>query len=294
MPEPIPSSPAGLVTRFAPSPTGDLHLGHAASALDAWRRARVSGGRFLLRIEDIDPIRCRPEHTEALLADLTWLGLNWDAEPLRQSQRLALYAACLSDLKRRGLLYPCFCSRTDIAREIAAAAAAPHDPDGGPIYPGTCRLRSSAERAARIEAGAPHAWRLDMAAALATAPPLFFHDERQGHIRADPARFGDVVLGRRDVPASYHLCVTHDDAAQAVTLVTRAEDLLSATHLHRLLQHLFAWPIPAYAHHQLLRDETGRKLSKRDGALSIRALRDAGWQPADVLSQAAAALRLTV
>jgi glutamyl-Q tRNA(Asp) synthetase len=289
MPEPSPPVKAGPITRFAPSPTGYLHAGHAAAALYAWRRARAGGGRFLLRMEDIDPARCRPAYAEALVDDLKWLGLTWDGEVMFQSRRLPLYAESLATLDRSGLLYPCFCSRADIMREAAATPAAT-DPDGAPLYPGTCRRLSPTERTARIESGTPHAWRLDMAAALADAPPLAFHDERAGDITANPACFGDVVLGRRDVPASYHLCVTHDDAAQGITLVTRGEDLLPATHLHRLLQHLFGWPVPAYAHHRLLRDATGRKLSKRDGDLSLRAMREAGWSPADVLSRAAAVL----
>jgi glutamyl-Q tRNA(Asp) synthetase len=279
-------SATGPVTRFAPSPTGYLHLGHAAAALNAWRRARAAGGRFLLRIEDIDPVRCRADYTEALAEDLAWLGIDWDGEVLRQSARLPLYAASLAVLERRGLLYPCFCSRADIRREVAASASAPHGPDGAPLYPGTCRSLPPADRTARIAAGAPHAWRLNMGAALAGAPPLWFRDEHRGEVRAAPERFGDVVLGRRDAPASYHLCVTHDDAAQGVTLVTRGDDLLWATDLHRLLQHVFGWPVPAYAHHPLLRDAGGQKLSKRDGAATLRALREAGVSAAAVIALA--------
>ena len=271
-----------IVTRFAPSPTGHLHLGHAHSALFAWRKAREAGGRFLLRIEDIDPVRCRPEFTEAILEDLAWLGLDWDGEVRVQSAHLPDYRKALDALSARGLLYPCFCTRADIAREIAASASAPHGPDG-PLYPGTCRRLSGDERAARIARGEAHALRLDMAAALATLDePLTFHEEQEGRLRCDPAQFGDAVLARKDVPASYHLCVTHDDALQGVTLVTRGEDLKPATHLHRLLQHLMGWPEPAYAHHPLITDASGRRLAKRDRAATLRDLRAAGRSPAEV------------
>ena len=259
-----------IVTRFAPSPTGYLHVGHAYSALLAWRRARAAGGRFLLRLEDIDPVRCRPEFATAILEDLAWFGLDWDGPVRVQSEHLGDYAAVLDSLRARGLIYPCFCSRTDIQRRVIAAA--PHGPDGGPVYPGTCRSMSEAERAAR--ANQPHALRLDMARAL--IPGLTFEEEGEGIIVADPARFGDVVLARKDTPTSYHLCVTHDDALQAVSLVTRGEDLQQATHLHRLLQALMGWPTPVYAHHQLLTDAVGRRLAKRDKAVTLRELRAAG------------------
>ncbi|MBR0671256.1 tRNA glutamyl-Q(34) synthetase GluQRS [Neoroseomonas soli] len=268
-----------IVTRFAPSPTGHLHLGHAHSAIFAWRKAREAAGRFLLRIEDIDPVRCRPDFAAAILEDLAWLGLDWDGEVRVQSAHLPDYRAALDALSARGLLYPCFCTRADIAREIAASASAPHGPDG-PLYPGTCRRLSAGERAARIARGEPHALRLDMAAALATlGGPLTFHEEGEGRLRCDPAQFGDAVLARKDVPASYHLCVTHDDALQGVTLVTRGEDLKPATDLHRLLQHLMGWPEPRYAHHGLLTDASGRRLAKRDRAATLREMRAAGTTP---------------
>ena len=267
-----------ITTRFAPSPTGLLHLGHAASALTAWRRARQAGGRFLLRIEDIDPTRCRPEFADAILEDLAWLGLDWDGEVRVQSHHLPDYRAALDALAGRGLLYPCFCTRAAIAREIAAAPAAPHGPDG-PLYPGTCRALSAAERAARIAAGAPYALRMDMARAAAEAGTLRWHEEAAGWCAADPTRFGDVVLGRKEVPASYHLCVTHDDAAQGVNLVTRGADLQPATALHRLLQARFGWPAPRYARHPVLTGPDGRRLAKRDGAASLRAMRAAGMRP---------------
>jgi glutamyl-Q tRNA(Asp) synthetase len=276
---------ATIVTRFAPSPTGLLHLGHAHAALTAWRAAREAGGRFLLRIEDIDPTRCRPHFTDAILKDLAWLGLDWDGPVRVQSHHLPEYRRTLDALASRGLLYPCFCTRGDIAREIAASAAAPHGPDGA-LYPGTCRRLSADQRAARIASGEPHALRLDMAAAIATLDaPLTFREHGQ-RLVCDPARFGDAVLARKDIPASYHLCVTHDDALQGVTLVTRGEDLLPATDLHRLLQQLMGWPAPDYAHHALLTDAEGRRLAKRDRAATIRDLREAGASPADVRKRA--------
>jgi glutamyl-Q tRNA(Asp) synthetase len=278
-----------IVTRFAPSPTFYLHEGHAYAATIAWHRARQSkqpGSRFLLRLEDIDSTRCRPAFSTAIEEDLRWLGLDWDGPILRQSERLPLYRACLDRLAQRGLIYPCFCSRADISREIAAAASAPHTPDGAALYPGTCRQLSHSERNRRITEGAPHAWRLDMRMALSDCPPLFFTEEKDGDIAADPTMFGDVILARRDMPASYHLCVTCDDAAQGVTLVTRGEDLRPATHLHRLLQHLLGWPTPRYAHHPLLSGPDGKRLAKRDGALTLRALRAAGVQAEDIRKKA--------
>lgn len=277
-----------IITRFAPSPTGHLHLGHAHSAIFAWRRAREAGGRFLLRIEDIDPVRCRPEFTDAILEDLAWLGLDWDSEVRVQSAHLPEYRRALDALAVRGLLYPCFCTRADIAREIAASAAAPHGPDGV-LYPGTCRRLSADERAARVAGGEAHALRLDMAAAVATLRAPLTFEEGGSRVACDPAQFGDAVLARKDVPASYHLCVTHDDALQGVTLVTRGEDLRPATHLHRLLQQLIGWPEPRYAHHGLLTDAAGRRLAKRDRAATIRAMRTAGLSPADVRGQAGGA-----
>ena len=274
-----------VVTRFAPSPTGYLHLGHVHAAVRAFRAARAAGGRFLVRMEDIDPQRCRPAFAAAALEDLGWLGLAWDGEVRVQSAHMAEYRAVLAALAARGLLYPCFCSRAEIAREVAAAGAAPHGAEG-PLYPGTCRGLSDAARQARIARGDPHAWRLDMGLARAGAPALGFHEQNEGWVSADPGRFGDVVLGRRDVPASYHLCVTHDDALQGVTLVTRAEDLKPATHLHVLLQHLMGWPTPHYAHHSLLAGADGVRFSKRDGALAIRELRARGATPAELLAMA--------
>ena len=274
-----------ITTRFAPSPTGYLHLGHALAAATAWRRARAAGGRFLLRLEDIDPARCRADYARAILEDLRWLGMDWDGPVRVQSRHLAEYRAALDALAARGLLYPCFCTRADIAREIAAAGSAPHGPDG-PLYPGTCRALTGGERAARMASGTPFAWRLNMARALeAVRLPLSFEEEGEGRIPCNPAQFGDAVLGRKDVPASYHLCVTHDDALQGVTLVTRALDLKPATHLHRLLQARHGWPAPRYAHHRLLTDESGRRLAKRDRAATLRDLRAQGFSPAEVLAR---------
>jgi glutamyl-Q tRNA(Asp) synthetase len=275
-----------VTTRFAPSPTGFLHLGHAHSALFGWRLAREAGGRFLLRIEDIDPGRCRPEFAEALQEDLAWLGLDWDGEVRVQSRHLPEYGQALDRLAARGLLYPCFCTRAEIAREVAAAASAPHGPDG-PLYPGTCRRLTPEQRAERIARGEPHALRLDMARALALIPPgLSFCERGRGRLACDPARFGDAVLARKDAPCSYHLCVTHDDALQGVTLVTRGEDLLPATDLHRLLQSLMSWPEPEYAHHPLLTDASGRRLAKRDRAATLRDLRASGSSPTELRARA--------
>ena len=266
----------GIVTRFAPSPTGYLHLGHAYSALVAWQAARAAGGRFLLRIEDIDTARCRPEFTEAIMEDLAWLGLDWDGPVRVQSRHFDDYAATLDALRGRGLLYPCFCTRAEIA------TAAPHGPELP--YPGTCKRLPEGLSASRIAAGAPHAWRLHMDRAAAGRPLSFSeHGQRRA---CDPMPSGDVVLARKDTPASYHLCVTHDDAAQGVTLVTRGEDLLSVTAIHRLLQNLMGWPEPGYAHHPLLLDAAGQRLAKRQGAPAIRALRQAGLLPAEVRAKA--------
>ena len=263
-----------FTTRFAPSPTGYLHLGHAHAALFAWRQARAARGRFLLRLEDIDPGRCRPEYADAIIEDLTWLGLDWDGEVRVQSEHLPEYRAALDTLDGMGLLYPCFCTRAD----IAASATAPHGPDG-PIYPGTCRALPRALVAERLARGEPHALRLDMAVALRRTGPLSWEEAGEGRLPCHPEAFGDPVLARKDAPASYHLCVTHDDALQGVTLVTRAADLRAATSLHRLLQALFGWQEPRYAHHPLLLDPQGRRLSKRDGAVTLRALRESGATP---------------
>jgi glutamyl-Q tRNA(Asp) synthetase len=263
------------VTRFAPSPTGYLHLGHAHSALVGWHRARAESGRFLLRIEDIDPARCRPEFETAILEDLGWLGLDWDGEVRRQSDHLADYQVALDRLE--DLTYPCFCSRKD----IAAAAAAPHGPEG-PVYPGTCRNQPADLVRERQARGDPYALRLDVARARALTGPLSFVDEREGTVEARPETLGDVVLARRDAPASYHLCVTVDDHLQGVTLVTRGVDLFHATHIHRLLQAILDLNVPTYRHHLLLTNAAGERLSKRDEAVALRAMRQAGRSAAEV------------
>jgi glutamyl-Q tRNA(Asp) synthetase len=266
------------ITRFAPSPTGRLHLGHAYSALFA---ARAGGGRFLLRIEDIDLGRCRPEFVDGVFEDLAWLGLSWPEPVRRQSEHFQDYRAALDTLEKKGLLYPCFCTRAAIQAEIEAAGGAPQGPDG-PRYPGICRGLDRRAARARIEAGEPHALRLNIERAMAGLPTLRFTDAEAGRIAADPRPFGDVVLARKDAPTSYHLAVTLDDAVQGVTLVTRGVDLLPATHIHRLLQALLELPVPAYHHHQLLLDETGRRLAKRDRARTLADLRAEGATPESV------------
>jgi len=272
-----------IVTRFAPSPTGHLHLGHAFAALTASR----AGERFLLRIEDLDKDRSRDEFVTAILEDLAWLGLVWEDPALRQSARSAAYREALARLAP--FTYPCFCTRREIADEIARAGEAPHfgslsaprtGPDG-PLYPGTCRRLTPAECEARIARGESFALRLDTAKAAAAAGPLTFVEH--GHVHpVDPLLFGDVVLARKDLPAAYHLAVVVDDAHQGVTLVTRGEDLLPATHVQRLLQALLDCPAPAYAHHRLILDKDRRKFSKRDHAITLRALRAQGLTPTEL------------
>ncbi|MEO0061468.1 MAG: hypothetical protein RLZZ08_28 [Pseudomonadota bacterium] len=253
-----------VTTRFAPSPNGPLHLGHALSAIIAHDLAAQRGGRFLLRVEDIDGARSRPELAQAFRDDLAWLGLTWDEVP-PQSQRVASYLAAADQLKALGLLYPCTCTRAQIA--AAAKLAGPE----GPIYPGTCRTHP-------IEPTGPVAWRLDVAQAMELAGPLTWQDERAGTQVARPDLLGDVVLLRKDAdtPASYHLAATLDDAADGVTLVTRGMDLFPASHLHRLLQALLGLPVPVWHHHPLLLDETGRKLAKRRGSPSLADRRASG------------------
>ncbi|MFD1610752.1 tRNA glutamyl-Q(34) synthetase GluQRS [Sphingomonas tabacisoli] len=260
-------------TRFAPSPTGRLHLGHAMSAVLSHDFARARGGRFLLRIEDIDPGRTREEFVGGIEEDLRWLGLDWDGPVVRQSERLPLYAEALERLRARDLVYPCFCTRADIAR----SAAAPHGPEG-PLYPGTCR------GLADPDLSRPHAWRLDVAKATALTGPLEWHDEHAGAIVAQPELLGDVVLARKDAPTSYHVAVTVDDAAQGVTDVIRGQDLFLSTHVHRLLQALLDLPTPSYHHHPLILDANGERLAKRHGALSLADLRAEGVDPREIVS----------
>jgi glutamyl-Q tRNA(Asp) synthetase len=264
-----------VVTRFAPSPTGPLHLGHALSAVTAAKLAAEAGGRLLVRIEDLDAGRSRPGFVDAIFTDLEWLGLGWERPIWFQSQRGDAYRAALGRLRGDGLVYPCFCTRADIAREVAASLSAPHGPDG-PLYPGTCRTLSDGERYARLAAGHQHSWRLDMATAIGRAGPLRWRDTDAGRVDARPELFGDVVLARKDAPASYHLAVTVDDAAQGVTMVVRGRDLFHATHVHRLLQALLGLAVPDYHHHALIADADGRRLAKRDRAASLADLRSAG------------------
>ena len=289
------------VFRFAPSPNGYLHLGHARSALLNRDLARAAGGRLLLRIEDIDPARCRPEFETAIYEDLEWLGLTWERPVRRQSEHLDAYRDALARLRAEGLVYPSFESRAEIARRVARLERErgewPRDPDGAPLCPGAAADISASERARRIAADEPHAWRLDLAAALARTGPLDWNESGEGQAgerpagetgrySADPAAWGDVVLGRRDAPASYHLAVVIDDALQGVTDVVRGADLLASTSVHRLLQQLLGLPAPRYRHHRLVLDADGRKLSKSTGATGLRMLRAAGVDPATVRARA--------
>jgi glutamyl-Q tRNA(Asp) synthetase len=292
-----------ITSRFAPSPTGRLHLGHAWSAVQAHDRARDAGGRFLLRIEDIDGTRSRAEHVRAILDDMTWLGLAWNGPVVFQSARVPLYADALERLHASGHTYRCFCTRADIAAEIAAAGSAPHDGEAPPPHPAACRHRSADETDRRLAGCEPFAWRLDMMAATASymhASPakagaedragrdgtpafageafstngqLVWHDEIAGPQVATPEAAGDVVLWRKDAPASYHLAVTVDDAAQGVTHVVRGRDLFAATHVHRLLQAMLGLEAPVYRHHDLLTGATGERLAKRHGAPTLADLR---------------------
>ncbi|MFV0473018.1 MAG: tRNA glutamyl-Q(34) synthetase GluQRS [Pikeienuella sp.] len=272
------------VERFAPSPTGRLHLGHAFSALTAWEAARAAGGVFRIRIEDLDPGRARPEHEAGIFADLAWLGLSWPGPVMRQSARGAAYAEALARLSAMGLTYPCACTRAD----IAAAGGAPQEgAETPPPYPGTCRPRTGGAAAA----GRPAAIRLDMEAALALAGPLDFIElgagpgGESGRIAIDGATLraiGDVVLMRKDAAAAYHLAVVVDDATEGITHVTRGEDLFASTPVHRLLQALLGLRVPVWRHHRLIRDESGRRLAKRADDVSLQALREAGAGPADI------------
>jgi glutamyl-Q tRNA(Asp) synthetase len=275
------------VFRFAPSPNGYLHLGHAFSALINFDMARATGGRFLLRIEDIDAARCRPHYEQAIYQDLAWLGITWEEPVRRQSARLDDYRAALTRLD--SLLYASFETRGEIARLVAERerhAPWPRDPDGAPLYPGDARSLSAAERLRRMEAGEPYAMRLDMAAALARTGALTWIESDCGgkttSVAARPQIWGDVVLARKETPTSYHLSVVVDDAEQGVTHVVRGQDLFAATAVHRVLQALFAWPAPIYHHHRLILDAHGQKLSKSTRATALRALREMGASSADI------------
>jgi glutamyl-Q tRNA(Asp) synthetase len=259
-----------MLTRFAPSPTGELHLGHAYSAVLAHQAAHDARGSFRIRIDDIDGSRSREAYVAASLADLAWLGIEWDGAPVRQSDRLSEYAAALDALRRRALIYPCFCTRAD----IAASLTAPHGPSGA-IYPGTCRRLAAGERARRL-ASEPHCWRLDMQRAVASVGTLQWEEQGQGERIAAPARHGDIVLARKDAPASYHLASTIDDALMGVTHVVRGADLIDSTDVHRLLQALLDLPTPLYRHHGLICGPDGKRLAKRDAAASLASLRAQG------------------
>lgn len=271
------------VFRFAPSPNGPLHLGHAYSAIFTADWARRMNGQFLLRIEDIDRARCKPEFTEAIFEDLAWLGLHWERPVMLQSARMDVYAEAAADLRARHLIYPCFCSRTEVAEHAAGV-----DPDGAPIYGGTCRHLADDEAEARIAAGEVPQWRLhtDYAAdrlgvmtySVAGPTPA----DRPQLRYADPHRWGDAVIVRKETPTSYHLSVVVDDAAQGITHVTRGRDMEAATNLHILLQRLLGLPSPIYSFHKLILDDAGRKLSKSKGSRSLAELRAEGWTPDDV------------
>lgn len=278
------------VFRFAPSPNGLLHLGHALSALLNDDMAKATGGRFLLRIEDIDATRCTPEFEAAIFRDLGWLGLTWEMPVHRQSEHLDTYAAALARLTEMGLVYPAFMTRGEVKAKVSAFEAGgaiwPRDPDGSPLYPDDDRHRSDAERRDLIASGLRHAYRLNMPEALKIiGRPLSWQETGDGEkrmIAADPAAWGDVILSRSDAPSSYHLSVTLDDAAQGVTNIVRGLDLFSATAVHRLLQELLGLPEPTYHHHRLIRDDAGQKLSKSEGSTGIASLRDQGFLPDDL------------
>lgn len=276
---------AVIRTRFAPSPTGRLHLGHVLAARVAHDLARqADGGTFLLRFEDIDGSRVREIFYQGIIEDLEWLGLTWDHTPLRQTSRIAAYEAALATLQHKGLVYPCFCTRREIQDEWSAMSAAPQGPEG-PLYPGICRRLTTAQREEKMAAKLPHAWRFDSEKAAKVAGPLTFSDLRHGTHAVDAGLLGDVVLARKDIGIAYHLAVVVDDAFQQISHVTRGEDLLPATHVHRLLQAILELPEPMYLHHRLVLDEQGKRLAKRHDSLAIAALRHAGETAAAVLTR---------
>lgn len=269
------------ITRFAPSPTGSLHLGHALAAWVAYDSAKTRDGIMLLRFEDIDVTRVREEYYAAIEEDLHWLGIAWTGVPWRQLDRGAAYQSALEQLCALDVVYPCFCTR----KEIAAMSRAPQEGDDADavVYPGICRLLSTAEKDARMRRGDRWAWRLDAAKAAQHCGPMRWHDARRGEQPLDPHALGDVVIARKDIGVSYHLAVVVDDAAQQVDLVTRGEDLFSSTHVHAMLQYLLDLPQPRYAHHPLVCDEQGRRLAKRHDSLSLRSMREAGVSAEEVL-----------
>lgn len=276
-----------LITRFAPSPTGLLHRGHAYAAIAAHDLAGNHGGQFLVRLEDIDNTRCRSEFEQSIFDDLSWLGLTWKQPVRRQSEHLNEYRLAVDILQKRGLLFPCFCTRRDIQEEIQRAGGAPQGEEG-PLYPGICRRLSVDEQQQRMNSGEPYALRLDLQLAMTLAERevgrhgLTWHDRNRGTQTAQPQHFGDVVLVRKDIGCSYHLAVVLDDALQQVSLVTRGSDLFEATHLHRLLQHLLSLPVPEYLHHRLILDDQGRRLAKRDRSETLQSLRERGITPQQI------------
>jgi len=270
-------------TRFAPSPTGLLHLGHALAAMVAHDLAHSApGGEFLLRHEDIDGDRVRGQFYQAIEDDLRWLGLAWDGPAVRQTARVAAHSEALEKLRDAGLLYPCFCTRREIREEIGRMGGAPHAGETPP-YPGTCRHLPHHIRAERIEKGDTHAWRLDAAAISTRTAPLTFTDLRHGRIAVDPSLLGDVILARKDIGVAYHLAVVVDDAWQEITHVTRGEDLLSSTHVHRQLQAWLGLPEPLYLHHRLITDPQGKRLAKRDESQTLKHLRESGATPTQII-----------
>jgi glutamyl-Q tRNA(Asp) synthetase len=275
------------VFRFAPSPNGYLHLGHAYSALLNAKMARETGGRLLLRMEDVDVARCRPEYERAIYEDLAWIGFKWEKPVRRQSEHLAEYAQALDRLRRRGLTYPCFCTRGEVSRAIAGRPDWPRDPDGSPLYPGTCRHLNVAEGAARLACGERAAWRLDMAKASDLAGTLAWREDDTENlareIAGEPQEWGDVLVARRDIGTSYHISVVIDDAQQGVTDVVRGKDLYAATSVHRVLQALLGLPEPRYRHHGLITDASGHKLSKSRGSPTLRDLRANGITPEEIV-----------
>ena len=284
------SSFAKTVVRFAPSPNGFLHLGHAYSALMNGLVAREMGGRMLLRMENIDTTRCRPEFETAIREDLSWLGLTWETPVRRQSDHFGDYARAMDRLEKRGLVYPCFCSRGDIMAAVATRPNWPVDPDGTPLYPGTCKHLPAHERSRRFGHGERASYRLDMERALAASNGALGWSEFRGGAepreeRATPAIWGDAVLSRKDIATSYHIAVVVDDAAQGVTDVVRGEDLFMATSLHRILQVLLDLQAPNYHHHALLRDSAGQKLAKSLRAKALRTFRQDGYTRESVLAR---------
>ena len=269
---------AGRRTRFAPSPTGHLHLGHAYSALCAWHYAGKDASNFVLRIDDLDHTRCRPEYVDQIISDLSWLGISWEAEPVFQSQRLSTYADALETLQKQDLIYPCYLSRA----EISDLLSAPHGPST--VMPSTRDTLDNQMRQAREEAGHIPAWRLDMQKALAVTGPIYWTDKFGDAHLARPEQFGDIVIARRDIQASYHLSVILDDYRDGIDLVVRGADLKNSTDLHRLLQILLDLPAPNYHHHHLICDETGKRLAKRDDARALSAYRKQQLSPQDILS----------